>query len=337
MSKIYQALKLDSTNLTHYRYDLPTSATSIDWSGDLLAYGHDNGISVLTPIPKDTQISKNLPSSLQQEWVFQVTNIPLHSLVTHIKFTSKYIVAAHDDNTITLINHLNESKTKLGDDGKRFHTGEINSIDISDNGTVVSTSDDKSIIVWEKDESRVFYLDNIATLIKFWTDKDGDKLIVVENGIAIKVLDYKKNQWLYSIYPLPYSTNAQPVINDVLIHNDKIIVIGDGWWKEYDPETLTNGAGYTSPNGESQLSGWIVNSKYIYSKSKPFIGGISQNKSSFYDLSANSNQMHQFKLQLPSTEVTSGSINQEGVVVFASGSKLILAKPFDSYEVIDYA
>lgn len=303
----------------------------------MLAYGHENGVSVLTPIPKDTQISKNLPSSLQQEWVFQVTNIPLHSLVTHIKFTSKYLVACHDDNTITLINHLDESKVRLGVEGTQTHTGEINSVDISENGTIVCAADDKIVIVWEREESRVFYLDNIATLVKFWTDKDGDKIIVVENGNTVKVLDYKKNQWLYTIYPLSYSANAQPSINDVLIHNDRVIVVGNGWWKEYDTELLNNGAGYTLPNGESQLAGWLLNSKYISSKSKPLIGGISNDRSSFYDLAANSNQVHQFKLQIPSIEVPAGSINHDGVVLFASGSKLILVKPFDSYEVVQYS
>lgn len=301
-----------------------------------MAYGHDNGVSVLTPIPREAQISKNLPSSLQQDWVFQVTNIPLHSLVTHIKFTSKYIVAAHDDNSITVINHLNESKTRLGVEGGEGHVEEISSLDVSDNGTVLSASDDRTLIIWEKSESRTFYLDNIATMAKFWTDKDSDKIIVVENGNTVKVLDYKKNKWLYTIYPVTYSANAQPVINDVVIYNDKIIVIGNGWWKEYDSEALTNGAGYTVPSRESQLGGWIVKSKYISSKSKPLIGGISSDRSSFYDLSLNSNQMHQFKLQLPSLEVTSGSINYDGVVLFASGFKLILAKPFDSYEVIQY-
>lgn len=302
----------------------------------MLAYGHENGVSVLTPIPRDSQICKNLPSCLQQEWVFQVTNIPLHSLVTHIKFTSKYLVAAHDDNTVTLINHLNNSKERLGTDPLKSHMDEINSIDISDSGIVVTTADDKKVIVWEGEESHVFYLDNVATLVKFWSDKDGDKIIVVENGNTVKVLNYKKNEWLYTIYPLPYSANAQPTINDVLVHNDRIIIVGNGWWKEYDPELLTNGAGYTLPNNESQLGGWLVNSKFISSNSKPLIGGISADRSSFYDLTANSNQMHQFKLQLPSIEVPTGSINHDGVVAFASGSKLLLVKPFDSYEIVKY-
>ncbi|CCH46133.1 Nucleoporin [Wickerhamomyces ciferrii] len=316
------------------RYDLPSSVYSIDWNGNLLAYGHDNGISVLTPIPKNTQISKNLPSTLQQEWVFQKTNIELEHLVTHIKFTSKYIATALENNTIILIDHLSDIKKKLGVDGDIKHTEDINSIDISENGTVVSAGDDKKIIVWGKDDSHVFHLDNIPTFVKFWIDKDSDKIIVVENGTTVKILDYKKSKWLFTIYPFSYSSNSQPVIKDVLINNDKIIIVGNGWWKEYDPESLINGAGYTKPNNENQVVGWDTNSRYISSKSTPLIGAIGNDRSSFYDLSAKSKQSHQFKLQIPSFDIPAGSINSDGIVAFASGSKLILANPFDSYEVI---
>jgi hypothetical protein len=324
------------------RYDLPTSASSVDWNGNLLAYGHDNGVSVLTPIPQDSKIAKSFPSPFQREWIFQVTNIETSSPVRIVKFTSKYLIAVHDDYSMTLINNLEESETKLNKNG---HTGDINDIDISDNGLIVSVGDDKQVIIWDNDKIQAkIPTYGIPTVVKFWADKDFDKIIVVENGNVVKVLDWRNKAWLYTIYPKSYSVNSKSFIKDVIIHQNKIIVVGDGWLKKYSVDDLNGGTGYTYANEEVQLNGWVVDSKYITSPTStstsanktPLIGGISSDRSSFYDFASNSNQVHQLKLQLPSLSVPAGRINSAGIVVFVSGMRLVLARPFDSYEVVQY-
>lgn len=329
-------------NTNKNSYDLPAPVTSLDWNGRLLAYGTENGVTVLTPIPQDSRIAKSFPSLFQREWIFQSTNIKTSSPVTDIKFTSKYLIAVHDDFSLTLINNLEESETRLTKNG---HTKDINGIDVSDNGLIVSIGDDQQIIIWENDEVKnKIPCFGIPTLVKFWADKDFDKIIIVENGNCVKILDWKNSEWLFTIYPESYSNNLTSFIKDVIIYQEKLIVIGDGWIKKYNIDELKGGTSYTYPEEEIQLNGWIVGSKYITSPTstsasvnkRPLIGGINIDRSSFYDFASTSNQILQFKLQLPSLSIPAGRINSNGVVAFVSGSRLILARPFDTYEVVQY-
>jgi hypothetical protein len=311
----------------------------MDWNGNLLTYAHDSGVSVLSPIPKESQLAKNLPSDFQQEWVFQLTNVKTSSPVTHVRFTSKYLVVAQEDRKIVVVNHLDGSRIQYGSstDQERAHSDDINSIDVSDDGLVVSCGDDRKVIVWESGHAKVAHVDNVPTLVKIWMDQDSDKIIVVENGASVKVLDWRKNEWLYTIYPQPFVQGTKPNILDVLTQNGKVVVIGEGWWKEYNPLELQGGAGFTYANSEGQLSGWTVNSKYISCHSKhSLIGGIGSDRSCFYDLGDKSGQVYQFRLLLPSVSVPAGAINHNGIAAFASGSKLVLIKPFETYEVVQY-
>lgn len=307
----------------------------MDWNAQLLALAHDSGVSVLTPIPSDAPISKNLPSEMQQQWVFQLSNVRTSSPVVLLRFTSKYLVVAQEDRQIVQINHLDGSSVKLGSNDKR-HLDEINSLDVSEDGSVVSCGDDLQVIVWSHGDAKVTHLENVPTLVKFWMDQECDKVIVVENGNTVKVLDWRKSSWLYTIYPVPFAQGSPEHIRDVHVINGKLVVVGSGWWKEYDPSELSGGAGYTYPQREGQLSGWVLDSKYVSSTTRPLIGGIGAERSCFHDLGGKSGQTHLFKQLMPSVSVPAGAINHEGIVAVASGAKLVLLKPFETYEAVQY-
>lgn len=305
----------------------------MDWNGDMLALAQDSRITILSPVPKTAPLAKNLPSQLQQEWVFQVSVVPMKA-ATQLRFTSKYIVASLESGEIVVINHLDGSQLQLGVSG---HASDINSVDVSDSGLVVSCDDDSRVVIWEYGKPvKTAYTNGIPTLVKFWLDKEADKILVVEDGKRVKIYDWRKDTWLATIYPLPDAQNCKPYILDVTILNGNVVVIGDGWWKEYNTTTMQGGAGYTYPTTEESLSGWIADSKYISSNTAPLIGSIGNDRSCYYDLTSRAGQGQQFKLQLPSVSVPAGAINQHGVVAFVSGSKLILSKPFDSYETMQY-
>ncbi|KAH3669166.1 hypothetical protein WICMUC_005005 [Wickerhamomyces mucosus] len=321
-------------------YDIPEPIRSIDWNGNLLALGHKEGITILAPIPSNSQIAKNFPNKFQQDWIFQINKISTKSPVNKLRFTSKYLISSHEDNSIGIFNQQTGLEIKLN---TSIHKDEINNLDISNNGGfIVVSSDDKIVSIFDLNKTNnkpifTIKLDNIPTLIKFWIDNDYDKLIIVENGNVVKIYNWKLSKWLISIYPISYSKNLKPFIKDVIILNNKITIIGEsGYIKKYDLNNLKGGAGYTFPNESFQLSGWLNNSKYISSNSKPLIGGINVDRCSFYDFNTNSNthQIYQFKLNLPSLSISSGSINHKGIVAFNSGAKLLLVRPFDSYEVV---
>lgn len=306
----------------------------MDWNGNLLALAHDSGCSILTPIPAASPIARNLPSGLQTQWTFQCSLVKASSSVVHVRFTSQFLVMAHEDRSLTVVNHLGSSKEKHY---PVHHTDDINGIDVSEDGLVVSCGDDRQVIVWDHEgQHSVTHLDNIPTMVKFWMDQDCDKLIIVENGTTLKVMDWRKQQRLYTIYPTTFAQGATPVIKDVIVQGGELVVVGDGWWKRYNPAELQGGAGFTFANSEGQLSGWSVGSTYIQSSTKPLIGGVGSDRSSFYDLCDRTGKSHQFKMLLPSVAVTAGSINHQRVVACASGAKLVLLKPFEVYEAVQY-
>lgn len=308
----------------------------MDWNGDLLAYATDTGVGVLTPIPRDSPLAKNLPSDLQQEWCFQVTNVLTTSPVTHLRFTSKFLVMCQENRDIIVMDHLDGKKHSVS--GADRHLEDINSIDVSEDGHIVSCGDDRRVVVWGPNGStRVKYLDGVPTLVKFWTDKDLDKVIVVEDGSKVKVWNWRKDEWLYTIYPECFIPGTPPSILDIVTNDGNITVIGDGSWKQYVPAELEGGAGYTFPNSQGRLKGWGVNKcQYLSSTSNcGLIGGVGTDRSFFYNLFGdNSGHVYQFKLQLPCVSVPAGSINHNGVVAFASGSRLVLIKPFETYEAV---
>lgn len=321
-------------------YDLFCPVSCMDWNGELLALGHENGVSILTPIPSDNKYVLNLKYPFQQDWIFQVTNI-VSKPVKLVKFTSKYLLTVHEDFSLKLLNHVKDVEIELA--GNR-HFDQVNCVDISENGFVASSSDDGELIVWDiaSGKSDKFYVDGVVTRLLFFIDKDCDKLVVVENNNCIKVLDWKSGSWLSSIYPQPFNSNCNDVIKDVLIKDDKLLVIGEtGWIKKFVLNSLANGCGFTECKEEAQLTSWINNGHLVKNNAKALIGvfGSSSNNSSsvFYNLSNSFSEFYQFnenELNLPSLEVCCGSINSNGIVGLVSGSKLLVLRPFDSYEVV---
>ncbi len=239
------------------------------------------------------------------------------------------MLTAQEDYSLRLFDHL-ESETKvLG--GRGGHSADVNGIDVSPSGIVASVADDRLLLIWENGVPSSFQLNSIGKVVKFWEDGDGDKVIVVEAGNVIRVLDWRKNQWLYSIYPGQFgscSDVGSAVIRDVTTINDHIIVTGNGWWKSYDPTKLKGGTGYTPATEEGRLNGWPRAAKLV--SGHEFAAGLSRQQTFVYNLRNRNTSPVPINVMLPSNEISAAALNrQANIIAVAHGPRLILASTRD--------
>lgn len=226
---------------------------------------------------------------------------------------------------------------------------DVSAVDVSANGYVVVAGDDKTVCIYNSNDlkssepSHRFKTATIPTLVKFWIDHDSDKLIIVENGTTLHIYNWRFGRWMHTIYPKPFTTSLKPFIKDVFVRSTELVVVEDtGLMKTYELDSLKGGAGYTFPSSQTQqLNGWLYQNKYISSNShgslsKQFIGALTPDRCLFYRMPQNKENIEtsQFKIRAGPSIVSSscGSINQDGIAAVAFGSRLIIARPFDSYE-----
>lgn len=306
-------------------FELPSQAYTLDWQNDTLVYGHETGVTVLNR-HADPAHANNLPTELQRRWLFRKEEIDLGQEVAIVKFRHDIIVAVHED-TISVLNIATGEKYTL-----EGHTSYINSVDISSDGkTIVSTGDDRMLIVWdESGQSIKFPLDGTGKVVKFWEGPAGDRVVVLEAVNKIRLLDWKKSEWLVTIHPAQSGCcgPSSGSVKDIAVTGSgDILAIGLGWWKKYVLSTLSGGCGYTIPNAENRFSASSQNSVVAVSKNGQLISLAGNNSVMIHDPSNEfSSSIFSLNLNLPG-EITGLALRDRGdILAVASGRQLSIVK-----------
>lgn len=307
-------------------YNLNTRIHCVDWNEQSLAYGHDLGVSILTRETEPSEKTSGLPFAFQRQWAFRTSYIHLGLAAENIRFKGQYVAASHSDYSISYIDLAKGEVTNLG--GYRGHRSFINGLDISYNGVVASIGDDRNLLVWEdvQQPPQHFRLSGSGLKVGFWDESDSDWLVVLEAGNKIKILDWRKGEWLFTIYPTtldattPYGGN----VKDIGVFNSEIIAIGEGWWKKFHIPSLTGGCGFTPPTDKGRLIS--DNSRNgLYSLSGRYIGYSNTQESSIYDLVTASEHGSHVDVQL--NQITSLAIRERGdILAIASGTNITLVR-----------
>lgn len=317
------------------QYSVGSAVHCMDWNDQALAYGHDLGVSILTRQIEPTEKSSGLPFEFQRKWPFQYSYQHLGLPSENIRFTGNYLAASHSDHTVSYIN-LDQGEVKtLG--GSSGHRSFINDLDISYDGVVASTGDDRNLLIWEDSNNKpphLFRLSSVGLKVRFWDDNDSDKILVLEAGNKIRVLDWRKGQWLLTIYPStldstsPFGGN----VKDIGIFNSEIVAIGNGWWKKFYIPSLTGGCGYTPPTDQGRLISVKNNDNNdgndddgLYSLSGRYIGYAADSEASIYDLVTAGEHGSHVSLHLD--QVSAITLRERGdILAVASGDKITLIK-----------
>lgn len=279
-----------------------------------------------------------------------------------VKMYNSLIACVHyNQNQITLINTQSSSnsdtpssagieKKVLG--GSRGHSSYINSVDISPEGLVASTGDDRRLLLWDESGSpQNFPLDGAGKLVKFWSAPFGDVLIVLEAGNKIRLLDYNKSEWILTIYP-GQAGCCGPMTGNVrsfFVNNNYLYAVGVGWWKKYDLTNVQGGCGYTQPVVEESFItkpdkfSFVVTSSLGSSgngsSSDTTIGVASQNTQYIYDTAKeDSTKLYALNYTLSSDEIAAAAIRNEGdLLAIASGKLLTLVRnPNSKYPWVNW-
>lgn len=327
------------------RYLLPNIAECLDWYDDHLVYGHDLGVTVLSRI-RDTRLTSSYPTEFQRNWSFDKVHFHLGKPVELVKMYESLIACVHYNHEITVINAqrtssetrgltLDKDTRTLG--GSGGHSSYINSVDISPDGLIASTGDDRRLLIWDQNGiPQNFPLEGSGKLVKFWSAPYGDIIIVLEAGNKIRLLDYTKSEWILTIYPGqagccgPASGN----VRSFFVNNDFLYVVGIGWWKKYDLNNVKGGCGFTQseqngvfvtrPNNQSIA---VTPSYNSGSAITSVIGLVSERAQYIHDTSKDNEQTFELKYTLPSDEITAAAIRNEGdVLAIASGRYLTLLR-----------
>lgn len=313
-------------------FELPSQAYALDWQNDTLVYGHETGVTILTR-HTDPAHANNLPTELQRHWFFRKEEIDLGQEVAIVKFRRDIIAAVHED-TISVLNITTGEKYTL-----EGHTSYINSVDISADGkTIVSTGDDRMLIVWdESNHSTKFPLEGTGKVARFWEGPAGDRVVVLEAVNKIRVLDWKKSEWLVTIYPAQSGCcgPSSGSVKDIAITSTgDILAVGLGWWKKYILTTLSGGCGYTIPNAENRFSKSSPGAVVAVSSKGQLIGLAGSGNVEIHDPNNEfSSGSFSLNLKIPG-EITGLALRDRGdTLVVATGRQLTIVKnPNVDYE-----
>lgn len=310
-------------------YELPTEAYCLDWQDDSLVYGHDLGVVVLMRFT-DPVYSNNLPTEFQRRWFFKKTYVHLGEEVSAVRMRGNIIAAAiPTSNTISVYDLSTKKHLKLG--GLSGHQSFINSIDISADGQfIASTGDDRNLFIWENGSPRSFPLAGTGKIVKFWEGPEGDRVIVLEAVNKIRVLDWKKSEWLFTIHPAQSGCcgPASGSVKDIAVSDGDILAIGLGWWKRYNLETLSGGCGYTIPSAENRFSKAPSSSATAVSSDGSLVGLVTPTTCYIHDPSLDSRGTFSLNYQLPAAgEITGVALRNRGdILAIANGKLLTLVK-----------
>lgn len=298
----------------------------MDWDNDTLVYGHERGVTVLSRYI-DTNTTNQYGTELQRQWAFTKNDIDLGQEVSIVKIQEDILVAAHpDDHTMTVLNISTGEKIKLGENNNG-HSSYINSIDISSSGKyILSTGDDRNLIIWENEKPQTFTLAGTGKVAKFWEGSDGDRVIVLEAVNKIRVLDWKKSEWLLTIHPAqsgccgPSSGSVRDITT---IPNGDILAVGLGWWKRYTLTALSGGCGYTVPSSESRFVKTASNPGLCVSGNASFIGIVTPSVSYIHDPERESQHTFSLNYKLPAQEITGLALRDHGGYLAIATGKLL--------------
>lgn len=307
------------------RFQLPNVALCLDWFDNFLAYGHDLGVTVLSQIT-DSNEASYYPTEFQKRWAFRKNYFHLGKPVELVRYHQQQIAAVHPTFDITLINTQSGKTTALG--GSSGHSSYINSVDISSEGLVASTGDDRTLLVWEKGVPYNFSLGGAGKVVKFWSTADGDNIAVLEAGNKIRILNYRTREWILTIYPGQAGCcgPSSGAVKDIMIVDQFLFAVGIGWWKKYDLTNIFGGCGFTSPAAESRFSRSPSSSFPAVSTSK-FIGLATPTTQYIHDTSKGSDATYALDYTLPGDEITGAAIRSAGdVFAIASGNLLSLVR-----------
>src|SRR5699024_4662431 len=161
----------------------------------------------------------------------------------------------------------------------------------------------------------LFRLSDAGLKVKFWDENDSDRVVVLEGGNKIRVLDWRKGQWLLTIYPstLDPSDPFGGSVQDIGIYNSEITVVGDRmWWKRFHIPSLTGGCGHTPPTDQGRL---VSNNGRdgFYCLAGRYVGYAESSESSIYDFVTGGEHGSHVDLQL--NQVTGLALRNRGDVL----------------------
>ncbi|CAN6627700.1 hypothetical protein TRVA0_011S01838 [Trichomonascus vanleenenianus] len=283
-------------------HDMETEILSVDWndSGDTLAIGHGLGVTIYDPI--------------DQTKSYQHLGLE----VNHVRLRGDHVAAVHPNHTISYLNLNTSEIVTLG--GSRGHDSFVNAVDISPEGLVASVGDDRTVLVWEGLQPRSFRLAAPGLAVRFWDDSDSDRLVVLEQGDKVRILDWRKGTWLLTVFP------GKPV-KAIGVHNGDLVVVGDGWWNKYNIPSLSGGCGYTPPTDSAQIISSNRGSDSVYVTAGDFIAHASTREVNLYDLETPSE--HGISAQCDVSEVRALALHPQGnaLAVASNHSLFILNTP----------
>lgn len=230
-------------------------AKALDWNEYSLAVGYGLGVAILGPMDNKTK-----------SWNLQKSYEYLGKQVLRLRFKGDQIVTTHPDFTLSVLTLSEDpsqpnSVERLGTDSSRGHHAWINDVDCSPQGHVASTGSDKRLILWANGSFESFMLKSTGLAVKFWEDNESDRLLILETGGKVRVFDWRKSQWLVTIF-----VNAP--VRGLGLYDGDVVAVGLGWWKSYHLPSLRGGCGYTYPYDDGSHVGGESSDLIAYSSSR---------------------------------------------------------------------
>lgn len=154
-------------------------------------------------------------------------------------------------------------------------------------------------------------------------------MIVLEAGNKIRILDWRKVEWLLTIYPgqggcCGPSTGS---VKDFFVVGGFLYTVGIGWWKKYDLSNISGGCGFTAPIAEFQFARGSNYSPFIATTSSSFIGMATSLSQYIHDSSKESDPTYVLNYKLPADDITAAAIRPQGdVLAIANGRLLTLVR-----------
>lgn len=292
-------------------FNLECTIHCLDWSPDnSIAFGHDLGVGLL----EQAESPVVMPTEIQRQWTLTKRYFHLGKRVNIVRAKAGCLATAHPDNSISVLK--DGSIRQFG--GTRGHSDKVTDVDISTTGIIASTGNDRYVLVWEESIPRSFRLSGMGQKVKFWNDGDSDRLIVLESDDKIRILDWRKGQWLLTIYP-------GKKVDDIGVIGGDLVAVGNGWWKKFNINSLTGGCGYTPPTDEGRLmTNGSSNGKMALNKY--FAAYASNDEADIFDL-RNASE-HGPQMQFNDRQVNAMALNTDKeTLAVASGSCLLLYTP----------
>ncbi|ODV91513.1 hypothetical protein CANCADRAFT_79 [Tortispora caseinolytica NRRL Y-17796] len=220
----------------------------MEWISDDLICGHDNGVTVY-----------------RKQTDFQPTFIPLSQPAIHIAASrnQRYLAVSHPDCTISLID-FDTSSDQIEPvilESRSAHHSHIQSLAVSKHGIVASTSSDGILAIWTKDQTpRTISLNRTGNFLKFvgspTLGKSDDRLLMLLNENAIRIIDLEQLQFIFNVYPFPpkqsYYGHKDPQIDIIDISLDpsgtKLLALTKTNLLIWTLAELTGGCAYTEPH-----------------------------------------------------------------------------------------